>query len=425
MFTNALLFSKPISNIWLQIPEAEYTLKSLSPSIFFVTLISVIRGYFNGMESLKVTAKSQTIEQIAKILFTFIIVEFISVISGNNTMLMAAGANLAITFATIIGFIYLYIYYLSTKKEIANEIKKRKNKETRIKEVIKSIIRVSLPMLIIAFLGSMCKTIDSVTVVRGLKSFLTESEAKAQYGIIAGKIDTLIMLPMALNIALTTSLIPKVSSLIAMGDMEETKKIVSDSIIITLLIGVPCSLGLLFFSNPILKLLFPNQNAGSFTLQISSISVVFISLEQTLNGIMQGFGKHILPAWALVFGAITKLILNLILIPLDSSKYLWGGINGAAISTVICHAVILAIEYVSLAKRIELKFKFDKRKIFSIFGSAIFMIICSKYFYGILLSRFSEKISMLLILVFAFFIYFLLIFMLKIIKFKQFIDNKY
>lgn len=43
----------------LQIPEAEKSLMALAPSIFFVSIISVIRGYFNGMQSMKATANSR------------------------------------------------------------------------------------------------------------------------------------------------------------------------------------------------------------------------------------------------------------------------------------------------------------------------------------------------------------------------------
>ena len=50
-----------IANFIIQIPEAELTLVALSPSIFFVALICVIRGYFNGNGTLKVTANSQTL----------------------------------------------------------------------------------------------------------------------------------------------------------------------------------------------------------------------------------------------------------------------------------------------------------------------------------------------------------------------------
>ena len=69
-----------IAREWIQIPEAEHSLIALSPSIFFVSIISVIRGYFNGRQSFSATAKSQTIEQIFKTVFTIILVELVVII---------------------------------------------------------------------------------------------------------------------------------------------------------------------------------------------------------------------------------------------------------------------------------------------------------------------------------------------------------
>ena len=66
-----------ISNVILKIPESELTLVALSPSIFFVALICVIRGYFNGNGTLKLTANSQTLEQIFKTVFTILLVEYV------------------------------------------------------------------------------------------------------------------------------------------------------------------------------------------------------------------------------------------------------------------------------------------------------------------------------------------------------------
>ena len=112
-----LLFlgAKTIAAQFLEIPEAEYSLITLSPSIFFVSIISVIRGYFNGRQNLSVTAKSQTIEQIFKTIFTIVLVEIVAHVTKNNTMLMAGIANLATTLATILSFTYIYIYYRINK----------------------------------------------------------------------------------------------------------------------------------------------------------------------------------------------------------------------------------------------------------------------------------------------------------------------
>ena len=63
---------------WIQIPEAELTLIALSPAIFFVSISSVFRGYFNGRRTLKITARAQTLEQIFKTILTIAIVEVVA-----------------------------------------------------------------------------------------------------------------------------------------------------------------------------------------------------------------------------------------------------------------------------------------------------------------------------------------------------------
>ena len=109
--------SKYIANIYLQIPEAEIALMVFSPSVFMVSLSSVLKGYFNGRENLKITAYSQSLEQIFKTIFTIIIVEFIAIISIDNTILMVGGASLATTVATIRKLSILIQVFHKKKKE--------------------------------------------------------------------------------------------------------------------------------------------------------------------------------------------------------------------------------------------------------------------------------------------------------------------
>ncbi len=230
-----------IANNLLQIPEAELTLVALSPSIFLVSISSIIKGYFNGMENLKITANTQTLEQLFKTVLSVILVEFIAVVSGTNTVVMAAGANLATTLATFLCFFYLYKYYKIMKREISYQIKHSTNyKPTRIRKTIKEILSVSVPMSIGAVIGTINKNVDSITVVRGLKKFLSEEQAKIQYGILSGKVDTLVTLPMSFNMAFSTALVPTISSAKAIGDIKTCKKRISFSILITILIGLPC-----------------------------------------------------------------------------------------------------------------------------------------------------------------------------------------
>ena len=406
--------AKDIANNWIQIPEAEMSLTALSPSIFFVSIICVIRGYFNGRQCIKVTANSQTIEQIFKMTLTIIIVEILAIISGTDTSIMAGGANIATTISSILCFVYLYIYYSTVKKEIAREVKDSVNYRYKgIIKIIKEILCVSIPMSLTPILSTINKNIDSVTVVRGLKNFMSESMAKAEYGILTGKVDTLVTMPMSFNIAFTTALVPSVSSAKATGEWKNAKKRIEFSILITILIGLPCSIGMIIFAQPILNLLFPNQVSGAFILQVSATSILFIVLEQTISGVLQGIGKPMAPAIALSIGVIVKFIINSVLIPVNPKEFLFGGTSGAAIATTICHMIASIIDIKIMKKYIKLEIN-KKDYIIKPILACIMMGICSICTYKILLSIISEKLCTIISIFVAIVVYIMSALCLKI-----------
>jgi len=403
-----------ISNTLLQIPEAELTLVALSPSIFFVSISCVIKGYFTGRENLKVTANSHTLEQFFKTVLSVIIVEMVALTTGTDTTIMAAGANLATTLATVLCFLYLYKYYSKMRKEIAFELKRAtKNKRTRIIKTIKQILSVSIPMSMTAILGTINKNIDSMTVVRGLRSFLSEEQAKIQYGILSGKVDTLVTLPMSLNMAFATALVPSISSSKAIGDIETIRKRVLFSMLISMLIGMPCMIIMILFAKQILELLFPNATSGAFIYQISCLGIIFIVLEQTISGALHGLGKMLTPAIALGIGVIIKFILNMYLIPINPSDFFLGGTAGAAISTVVCHAVALTIEFKILSKNINLKLDKNKFIVKPVIACLIMGTIA--YIFNITLFQcLNEKISTMLLILMCVIIYILLLIILRV-----------
>lgn len=285
---------------WLQIPEAEMTMVALSPAIFFVAISSVMRGYFNGIQQIKATARSQSLEQIFKTALTIILVEIVAIASNVSTEWMAAGATLATTLATLAGFGYLYLYYKVRRKEIALEIKSTVNyKYERRRNIIKKILLVSFPIALTAILSSLNKNIDSFTVVRSLKEFLPAEEAVSQYGILGGKVDTLTSLPLSINVAFSTALVPAIAAAKAKKDRKTIKQKTSFSLLISMLIGLPCTAGMCIFAGPILNLLYPNASSGTLILQISSLTILFTILDQTINGALQGYGLLRVPAISL------------------------------------------------------------------------------------------------------------------------------
>lgn len=300
------------------------------------------------------------------------------------------------------------------RKEIAFELKRAtKNKRTRIIKTIKQILSVSIPMSMTAILGTINKNIDSMTVVRGLRSFLSEEQAKIQYGILSGKVDTLVTLPMSLNMAFATALVPSISSSKAIGDIETIRKRVLFSMLISMLIGMPCMIIMILFAKQILELLFPNATSGAFIYQISCLGIIFIVLEQTISGALHGLGKMLTPAIALGIGVIIKFILNMYLIPINPSDFFLGGTAGAAISTVVCHAVALTIEFKILSKNINLKL--DKNKFIVKPVIACLIMGTITYIFNITLFQcLNEKISTMLLILMCVIIYILLLIILRV-----------
>lgn len=374
-FTGTLILflgARVIATYWLAIPECEYTLIALSPAIFFVSISSVIRGYFNGIQKISNTAKSQTFEQIFKTTLTIIFVEIVAMLTTTNTTLMAAGANLATTCATFLSFTYIFALCQKNRKldrvEIANAT--YVGEKESVKSIVKKILAVSIPMSISSLLSSINKNIDSATVVRILKPLLGEKVAKARYGILSSKIDILTSMPLAFNIAFATALVPAISAARVKGDIKTINKRLSFSMLVTILIGLPCTVGMFMYANQILELLFPNASSGGTLLAISAFTIIFTVLAQTINGALQGLGKVRVPAIALGCGVIVKLFTNILLIPIEGIYE-----NGAAIGSVLCHIVSFTIVYNVLKNTVKLDFSLLKMMLKPIFATLIMAIV--------------------------------------------------
>lgn len=434
LFANA----KYIATTLIGNSQVEGVLVALSPSIFFVAISAVIRGYFNGMYNMKASSNSQVIEQIFKSLLTIVIVlslyfmlpqvgklaNIFNVTEESVTSVMAAGANLASTIAAAIGFIYLYIFYTRRKKEIWKDIANAKEDyhKENVKKVIKTILCLSIPMSLASIVSALNRNVDTFTAIRGLKIALETSgltaeqisaEATRLYGILSGKVDMLIGLPLSLNIAFATALVPAVSEALAIGEKDRAVKRISFSLRTSMLIALPCAVGLCVLAEPILKLLFPGAYAPEATLllQISAFTIVFSVLNQTINGALQGIGKVFVPALTLAAGATLKLILNLVLIPISSI-----GVNGAAIGSVSCHLIATIIGYSVLRKKVKLeltKENFLIKPVLATVLMAISAIVAEKvlpYIIG------SSKIVTILSILVAVIVYLLSLILMKIFR---------
>lgn len=372
---SALLFlsSDFIASNILNVPDVKYVLRVLSPAIFFVSISAVIRGYFAGLGTMKVTSTSQTLEQFFNCLLS---ITFVYATIGREPYIMAAAGNLSTTVAILISFTYLVTYYKLRNKKYADKYKngEQKEKAKPAKSIAKTILMYSIPMTIGSVVTAISTMIDTATVSNctqiAYKTILGSKEALEQMAMkftgILSKVDTLTNLPIAINLAFSSALVPAISSALARNNREEASKKISFSVTASILIILPCSIGFIVLADPILRMLYPNASDGAHILQIASVTMIFIAINQTLNGALFGLNKLYIPAIATTIGSVIKFVLNMILIRNPNIN-----IYGAAISSFICQFISFFITWRVTKKEINLKLDFKKNIIKPIISGAI------------------------------------------------------
>lgn len=399
-----------IATNMLNVPDVTYVLKVLSPAIFFVCVSAVIRGYFAGLGTMAASSTSQSLEQVFNCVLT---ITFVYSLVGKDAYIMAAGGNVSTTLAVLISFSYLLLFY---KRNINKYTENTNDKVTDDnKKIAKLIIMTAIPLTIGSVISVVTSFIDTMTVSNCIQiayqdilptKALLEKEAMKAAGILS-KVDTLVNLPLAVNLSFYSVLIPEITGLMERKNFKEAAKKISSSIATSLFIIIPCAVGFITLAHEILKMLYPNASTGALVLQIMSMTMIIVAINHTLQGSLFGLGKMYVPALALLCGSIVKIALNMVLISNPNI-----GMYGAPISSFVCQSVTFLIIFITLKKSIKFKVDISKSLVKPVIASiamALVIIIFKNYLSGV----FGNTILTILCIVVGAIVYGLTIIILK------------
>ena len=415
IFSIGLFFgAEYIATAIFNVPDTKYVMQVLAPAIAFVAASATFRGYFAGLNDMKPTSYSQIIEQFLNCVLS---ITFVYALIGKEPYIMAAGGNLSTTLAILLTFVYLIAYYKRKKLKIdKNQESPEENLTTG--QLLKKILVISIPVTISSVISVVNPLIDTSTVSNCIQTAFAsmypikeelEAFAMSRTGILS-KVDTLVNLPTAINVAFSTALTPAIAAALAKKDKKTASKRMTFSIFASLLIVLPCTAGFMALAQPILNLIYPSANDGAEVLMIFSIPMIFIALNQTINGGLYGLNKTYVPAIALAVGAVTKFVLNIILISNPNIE-----IMGAGISSIVCQLIAFLITFTVLRKNIKLQFKIGRMVIAPIFAATL-MGIATYFINQGLSSIISPNISTIASIILGAMIYVVLIFLFRILK---------
>ena len=225
----------------------------------------------------------------------------------------AAGAITGATVGAVASILYLIISYLREGKKRKAEIKASKHfKDESVIRILKRILVVAIPITIGASVMPLVNMVDNVIVIRRLDvAEFSIEQANAMFGQLTGFAMAIINLPSVITVAMSMSLVPSISESYAMGNKRKARKDTKSAIKVTLLMVLPAAFGIAALATPIMQLLYPSQPPMVATLLlVLTPCIVFLGLMQTMNGILQGMGKPMVPVIALAIGMLFKVVIS-------------------------------------------------------------------------------------------------------------------
>jgi len=166
-------------------------------------------------------------------------------------------------------------------------------------------------------------------------------------------------------IALRTSLYPKIVSWWKRGDVLSVEMSLSKSFSFSLALAVPAAAGAWVLGGPLLYYLYGSPFAAAGTAMAILFAVQIIMVFLTLETMcLSALNKPGAVFWGTAIGAITTIVLDVLLIPLY-------GINGAAFSLFIGTLFYAIAAHRSLSGMIRVAT--ERRTIFSIISASVIM----------------------------------------------------
>ncbi|MBR2371214.1 MAG: polysaccharide biosynthesis protein [Clostridia bacterium] len=315
---------------------------ALSPGVLLIFLTGVLRGYFQGHGDMKPTAISQMIEAAGKLLFGLLF-STLAVKKGLAVPQASACAVLGLTLGSALSTAYLLIEKHRRSPKCIDGVVPgvQYGRQSPLRE----LLRIAMPITLGAFITSMTRLLDTFLILRRLQHMgFSEALANSIYGSYTTLALPIFNLVPSLTAGVALSLVPMLSSAIQKGDRTTEQSLLRSAVKIEAILALPASLGIAAFSKQILNTVYGNHaDAVELTaplLSVLAVSILLSCLITSTSAILQAYGRVDLPVISTLVGAAVKLLTGYLLIGNPNV-----GILGAPISTLVCNATVLTLNY--------------------------------------------------------------------------------
>lgn len=300
-----------ISQTLLKNNELYYPIISTAFTLIFITISSIVKGYFIGKEKMFPNVLSNIFEQIVRIiLIIFVIPKFLKY----GTIFMVCMLIL-INIISETSSILILLFFLPKKFRIKKEYFRYDH------SLIKEIYKISLPTTTGRLISSFAFFLEPVIITSILISLgYNTSYITKEYGIICAYIFPMVSMPQFLSNAIASALLPVISKYNRLNLKKNILKKTYLATLLSLLIAIPFTLIFTIFPKTCLNTIFA-INKGSNYLKLSALLFIISYIIPPLVSAIQGIDKSKNIMYANIINMIVKLATLSILLILNFKMY--------------------------------------------------------------------------------------------------------
>lgn len=343
-------------------------------AIIFVTLISMIRGYLQGMKYISASSISQVIEQFVRV---------VVIILGSYLCVKVFAYPLEISvsvavFGATLGAIAAYFYLIKKKRQVLedkNYVIKDEEKAIETKTLIKKIVTYTIPFIVMELIGTSFQLVDMFTVVRTLTSYgYSMTDASNIMNIVTTLGTKLNVIVMAVANGIVVSLLPSLTSDYVKGNIDSVTNKINKTLQIITYITIPMAVGLSLLAEPVWNIFYGESYFGPKVFMVSIFVAVFGSIFTNVIVIMQSLSRYKKMYLSLFLGFGFNAIMN---IPF---MILFGKIGlpmyyGNLVATMIGYSITIIICLIDLKKEFKISYKETFKNLLIVISTVLLMSI--------------------------------------------------
>lgn len=317
-----LFFSGFISNNLLHEPRIKLSITCIGFVLPFISISSVLRGYFFGKQKMIPHVISNVTEDLIRLI----------VIAIGVPIFLKKGIEYAAAFIVLSNIvseltsIFVLFFFLPKNFKI------KKTDLVLDKQNIRDVLGISLPTTGSRLIGNIGYFFEPIIMTFFLlKSGYSNSFIVNEYGVINGYVMPLVLLPSFFTLAISQAIIPVISYSYSHGDIRNTRLKMHQGIYFSLLIGIPCTLIFLFIPHIPLKFIY-NTDLGIGYIRVMSIVCLLHYIQSPISSSLQAMGK----ANDSMKGTLYGMILRSLALVIGCSIHIgmWGLVMATSINII-------------------------------------------------------------------------------------------